>query len=448
MFRDVTINRKTMIAVGFLAFIVRLAAVWVVIGPDASGIYTYEHGEIAHNLLAGNGFSVRLLGTWGLTSQQAPTVPVLLAGCYATLGEGTSAAHWLFLLIQCIEGALMALGVVQLTRILTASTPVAIVAGCLTSIYPPLVYAVTHVQVAATACMLVVWLFVALLMMRRQPTYRLAVLAGLLMGWAALTDPILVLTGVAATISWAIFDRPMTRESRLALLRSWSILVAVSLVTITPWIIRGYRVHGRIVFVKSTFGYAFWQGNNRLSVGTDKVMRESVQQTLAGESGSLSAIHEKLWAARHEAGCVDDIALSSAEKQRLGQLPELERSEALYRRAKLELSAEPGRYTALCLRRLRYFLWIDESNPKTSNIIYQFCQISISILALSGFILMGRSMRQKTSAIWLAFLMTTLFHALTITAPRFHLPWEPLMIVIGVAGLHFRNGVILLFSGV
>ncbi len=36
---------------------------------------TYEHGEIAANLLAGRGFSVRYLGADGPTSQQAPAYP-------------------------------------------------------------------------------------------------------------------------------------------------------------------------------------------------------------------------------------------------------------------------------------------------------------------------------------------------------------------------------------
>ena len=36
---------------------------------------TYEHGEIAANLLAGRGFSVRFLGAEGPTSQQAPVYP-------------------------------------------------------------------------------------------------------------------------------------------------------------------------------------------------------------------------------------------------------------------------------------------------------------------------------------------------------------------------------------
>jgi hypothetical protein len=435
MIKVFTNIKLSMIVVGSCAFLIRLAALIVLTGSDASGIYAYEHGEIAQNLIAGNGFSVRLLGTWGLTSQQAPLVPFLLAGCYAIFGVGTSAAHWLFLTIQCLEGALTAVGAMLLARQLACSPNLTLGVGLAVSVYPPMVYSVTHIQVAAVATMLLVWLFVALFMIHDAPTTRNSILAGLLMGFAALTDPILVLAGVAVTISWLWFDQSADTETRIKLLKSWSILVVVSLVTVSPWLVRGYSVHGRFVFVKSTFGYAFWQGNNRLSVGTDKVMRPSVRQKLAEEADSLHAMHERLWAARHEAGCIDDVALSVDDKKQLGKLPELERSQELMQRAKADLAAEHGRYFALCLRRLRFFLWIDESNPKTANMIYQTCQKSLSVMALSGFLIMGWPMRQRTSPIWLAFAMTTLFHALTITAPRFHLPWEPLLMVIGVCGL-------------
>src|SRR5262249_6710353 len=44
-------------------------------------------------------------------------------------------------------------------------------------------------------------------------------------------------------------------------------------VVLAPWTIRNALVHREFVFVKSTFGYAFWQGNCALSEGTDKVVR-------------------------------------------------------------------------------------------------------------------------------------------------------------------------------
>ena len=50
---------------------------------------TYEHGEIAANLLAGRGFAITFLGADGPTSQQAPIYPALVRLAYAVGGVET-----------------------------------------------------------------------------------------------------------------------------------------------------------------------------------------------------------------------------------------------------------------------------------------------------------------------------------------------------------------------
>lgn len=423
-----------------VAILARVAAVIVLIGFDASGVYAYEHGEIARNLIDGRGFSVRLLGTWGLTSQQAPVVPFLLAGCYAIAGAGTSAAHHLFFAIQAVEGGILAAVTMALAARFFGRSGWAILAGLGAALYPPLVYSATHIQVVSTATVLLVWVFVALYDFREFRKPKDAILAGAIMGLLALTDPILALAGVGATLAWLAVDRPKSRSEAISLARAWCLLVVVSVVVLAPWSIRNWRVHGRPVFVKSTFGYAFWQGNNRLSSGTDKVIRESAEVTLAESSGGFSRLHDQLWRARHQAGCVDDIALNADQKQELGRLPEVERSAELLRRARAELAAEPGRYSKLCLRRLKYYLWFDETNPKTATAFYRIPHAALSLGAIAGLLLMGQAPRRKFAFIVISFVLNAAFHAFTITAPRFHLPWEPAMIIWSVAGVRPAAG--------
>jgi len=418
-----------------VAILARVAAVAVLIGTDASGVYAYEHCEIARNLIDGRGFSVRLLGTWGPTSQQAPIVPFLLAGCYAVAGIGTSAAHHLFFAIQAVEGGLLAAGAMVLATRFFGRSGWAILAGLGVALYPPMVYSATHIQVVSTATALLVWVFIGLFDVREYRKPRNAINAGVLMGLLALTDPILALAGVGATIAWLVFDRPQSRSEAISLARAWCLLVVVSVVILTPWTIRNWHVHGRPVFVKSTFGYAFWQGNNRLSSGTDKVVRPSVETELADTSGGLAELHEKLWRARHEAGCVDDIALSTAQKKALGRLPEAERSVELMRRARADLAAEPGRYSKLCFRRLKYYLWFDDTNPKTATPFYRIPHGGLTLGAVAGLVLIGKTQRRKMAFMIISFVLVAAFHALTITAPRFHLPWEPAMVLWTVAGM-------------
>ena len=84
---------------------------------------------------------------------------------------------------------------------------------------------------------------------------------------------------------------------------------------------RNYRIHGEFVAIKSTFGYAFWQGNCTLSEGTDKVVRGSVEPILVRrrDAADLEGWNRSLWEARHEAGYIDDIALTRNEVEKLGR---------------------------------------------------------------------------------------------------------------------------------
>jgi hypothetical protein len=202
----------------------------------------------------------------------------------------------------------------------------------------------------------------------------------------------------------------------------------LTLVGLAPWLARNALVHGEFVFVKSTFGYAFWQGNCALSEGTDKVVRASVEDALErGRSGSLADAHRALWAARHEAGYIDDIALSAADKRALGRMSEPERSRVLLGRVLDDLRADPGRYPSLCLRRLLAFVLFDETNPKTRHPLYRAGHLGLTALALLGLALADGPTRRRLGPSLLTAVLLAAFHALTIVSARFHVPVEPLM---------------------
>ena len=72
-------DRRWILGIALLAVAVRMGAVLVLRSHEVPRS-TFEHGEIAENLLAGRGFSVMFLGADGPTSQQAPLYPFALAG--------------------------------------------------------------------------------------------------------------------------------------------------------------------------------------------------------------------------------------------------------------------------------------------------------------------------------------------------------------------------------
>ena len=256
-----------------LAIAVRVAAVLVLRSYEVPRS-TYEHGEIAANLLAGRGFATRFLGADGPTSQQAPVYPLLVAMAYSIGGVGTPRALLLLELGQSILGGLLVWEVLRLARlVMPGRSWIARTAALVTAIHPTLIYAATHVQVASLGALLLTGTLAPRLPDPCVPTdsgrrdhRRLARRAG-----PDGSDPV------------PGNDRHrrghLARPRRRA--RPGSPVIPTDrgcgltgLVGISPWLVRNYRVHGEFVAIKSTFGYAFWQGNCALSEGTDKVLRK------------------------------------------------------------------------------------------------------------------------------------------------------------------------------
>ena len=375
---------------------------------------TYEHGEIAANLVAGRGFSVRFLGQDGPTSQQAPLYPAMLAALYAVFGVESHAAILAMQWLQAIAGACLTLVVVWLTRSLVGDRRwIAWLAGWGAALYPPHVYMTTHIQVAPWAA-LVLTLVVA---MASEPRFRqsslAAACAGVVTGLMLLFDPILALAVpvVAATMRRAWFRA--------------TIFLAMTTLVIFPWMARNRLVHGEWVFIKSTFGYALWQGNNAISHGTDKVPKPSAEALRTNHDGTLAGMHRAMWEARHETLYIDDVLLAPSGYQEFEGRGEPERSRMLGRRAVEFIAAHPARYARLCANRLRFFLLWDETNPKAAHPIYRASSLAWLALFCLGLVASRRRLRPHAACLAIVGAVS-LFHVLTITSARFRIPLEPL----------------------
>jgi hypothetical protein len=273
-------DRRVALGLITIAVVARAAAV-LVLQSHTVARSTYEHGEIAANLLAGKGFAVRFLGAEGPTSQQAPLYPALVAAAYALGGVGTPRALLILELGQAALGGVLVACVLGLAREVAPDRPrVATLAGLIAALHPTLVYAATHVQVALLAATLLTGTLALAYRAGRTRRDRDAAAAGLALGALALTDPILALAAPGA--AWAIARRRGIRGAA----RPVALVALAAAAGVAPWIARNVRVHGEVVWIKSSFGYAFWQGNCARSEGTDKVVRASVGRALAGRAAA------------------------------------------------------------------------------------------------------------------------------------------------------------------
>jgi hypothetical protein len=414
----------------------RLAMIWLVGGRDTPGI-TYEHGEIAENLLAGRGFSVTFLGSSGSTSQQAPFYPALLAAVYRVWGVGSPDSLLAVQVLQAVAGTLLVLCVVWLSWSLLPDWPaLGSTAGWIAALYPSHVYMVTHFQVAVWAALVLTALLAWVASPRGRHTWGKAVSAGLLSGCLLLIDPILAIALPTAGYLFWRRDRDMVvADGRLNGLWALSgrvgrlgLIGVVALLVISPWLYRNYRVHGEAVFIKSTFGYAFWQGNNPASWGTDKIPKRSDELLRRAHDGTLAGQHRAMWDARHETLYIDDVLLKPTGYRELIRLSEPQRCRLLGKQAWDFIQREPAHYGRLCLRRLRYFLLFDETNPKARNRVYRVSTVTWLVSASVGLLVL----RSRWRTLWplaAIFAGVTLFHTLTITSARFRIPIEPLSFV-------------------
>ena len=435
------------IALVVIAIAVRVAAVFAV-GSYKLDHVTYEHGEIARNLVEGRGFVVRWMGAEGPTSQQAPVYPALVAVFYLLFGVQTPAALLALQILQCVIGGVLAGCVVLLTRELLPEQPLAgLLAGIGTALYPTLIYMATQVQVASVATMLVVFVLWASARAARIGSMREATVCGIAGGLLILTDPILGLVELAALgMIWlGVRNRSLQREPFAPVQ-----LIAVALVAcadvVCPWILRNYLAHGELVFVKSTFGYAFWQGNHPRSFGTDKIPLSSE----LGESPGwgLRALEQSLWRSRLiDTLYIDDAVLPNARIAELGRFTEPERSRQLMAEIVPYIRQHPGHYVRLCLQRLRFFLLFDETNPKSRVWVYRASHMALQVVALAG-LWFSRQFWRQLWPTYLVFVLVTAFHALTIVSARFHIPLEPIQILwagcgvaelIRIAAIRFRS---------
>ncbi len=462
-----------------LALLVRVAAVTLV-GSFLIDRTTYEHGEIARNLVLGRGFSVAWFGVEGPTSTQAPVYPLLLALWYWLLGIESPLALLAMQLMQALLGALSApLSALLATELLCGPARelesgcgsraggdpllrhgvgrgpnaeragehsqlcfglLPWLAGLGVAIYPTLIYAVTQIQVAWLAALLtVLTLWLAACALRRQ-RLALAGLCGLSGGLLILTDPILALVVFVAIAFIAFWSVPsiaperndacgpaMHRPRRLLMA---GIASAICLLPLCPWLVRNWLVHGQFVPVKSTFGYAFWQGNHPRSWGTDKIpLTAPAARSDRLRAGWLHSLEQTLWRQRLiDTTYIDDVVLSAQRRLELARLSEPQRSKLLLREAIGYVRQAPARYAGLCLRRLAYFLWYDPTNPKARLPLFKLVHGSLTLLSLVG-LWLSRRLWRRLWPTYLAFALVTLFHTFTIFSLRFHIPLEPIAIL-------------------
>lgn len=244
---------RAVTAVALLALLVRVVVVLATphfvpqtdaADYDREAVSLVEHGVFPNSLLAPSG---------GPTAFRPPTFPILLAGVYEISGTGSQSARWRAgRLAEAVLGALTA-ALVCLIALRLFGTASALVAGAIAAVYPPLVLIGSSLMSESLFIPLLLAAVLSALVGRESPhTYRWALLAGLLVGLAALTRSVGI--AIALPVVLLLWNR-RPRWSWPSAAPPLAMLATV-LVTLVPWTIRNLVVMHSFVPVSTENGFA------------------------------------------------------------------------------------------------------------------------------------------------------------------------------------------------
>lgn len=249
-----------------VALALRVAYVWLALGPDAtpsSDAVSYD--TVAWNLARGVGFHLNGAAGSYPTAFVPPVLPFVTSLLYRVVGHQFFAA----LLLQAVLGALVPLVVAALGTAVFGGAPGRL-AGWLAALHPLLVFFSGYLLTETTFTLALLLAVFASMEWLKTPRPGRALGAGLLWGVAALTRPTaLPLPLVVAAWAWAplgLTVMPRERVRQLAMLALGVVLV------VAPWTIRNAIELRAFVPVTTGGGRSLLDANNAI-VWDDPALR-------------------------------------------------------------------------------------------------------------------------------------------------------------------------------
>jgi len=252
---------------------------------------------------------------------------------------------------------------------------------------------------AATTLLLtsIVWLTIRL---SRSVSIRQWIAFGLLWGFAALLNPSLlsVLPFTVVYIAW----KARTRGERW--LTPALLSCVVTLLTVTPWLIRNYMAFDRFVFIRGNFWAEMRYGNSPYGDGT-----------------WMGFTHPET---------------NPIERQKLVRMGELRYFDSKKQEVLGFIREYPWYFRELCFRRVLFYWWdfgdITGSTPETLQTI---ARRTFSTIALVGVVFLWIRRREAAALITAVLVIYPLPYYLTYPYGRYRHVLEPLLLICALYGL-------------
>jgi 4-amino-4-deoxy-L-arabinose transferase-like glycosyltransferase len=363
--------------------------------------FAYELGHVARSITLGHGFGNPFWAQTGSTALLTPVYPYFLAGIFALFGLYTKASALVYLSFNCLFSAITSVPVFFIAR-RSFNLRTANLAAWVWALFP---YAIdlctTTMWYHSFGALLLASLFLLNLSLACSDDLRRWAGFGVLLGFAALTNPVIV--GVSPVLlGWAWFG--LWRQHK----RAWRAASAGALamvVTILPWVARNELTLGQPIAFKDGFWLEVCVGN----------VNNSLHWWDAGE---------------HPSG-------SARESARFEQLGELRYMAAKRQEATAFIQHHPGAYALRTLRHM-VFMWtgfwsfnrayLREEPFDPENICFLS---SLSLLSLAGIYRMFRGGAFRIAMLYLMVLLVfPIPYYLSHLDPGFRHPVDPLLVIL------------------
>lgn len=333
-----------------------------------------------------------------LTSFRSPGYPFFLSLIYRV--GGLDDRFFIARLVQVLLMALMApMTSLLALRLFPEKQSIARISGVVIALYPFLLVYPLALATEVTFLPLVLGALLAVLRAGESHRWQDYLLAGALLGAAALTRSVIVAI-LPLMMLWAWF---MARDKKGAL-----ILLASVLVCTVPWSVRNSRLHGEFTFIENSMGYTLYMGYHPDTQG------------------------------RFEFGPSVDL---------MPYLDDGVRNQVGMEKAIGFIQAEPDRVPYLMLRKLGYFFGLERraltyfySNdfvgylpqPYLTLLFVFFCLPFVLLTLSSALVLPALTWKKDHWLVAGVFLGYLAPHLLLLAEPRFHLTLVPILAVFGV----------------
>lgn len=368
-----------------MAFALRIGFIALV--PDIGRPEMYEHGMIARNMLAGNGFTMHEqyypLAPERIAQQQEPrqygcaVLPPLspfVIYLFLSVFRDCTLAFVLMMVFHSIVGTATVYLIWRFVSYVHTARS-ALIAAAIGAVFLPAAYSITTFTGSVFYHFLAIAiLFAAVASLRSQRTKHFALL-GFLCGLMTLVRSEFLayfVVGFLVLIGLSLAKR--LKKQTPNSLRSAAIGLAIGLVVVAPWTIRNYRIFNTFVPVVSHPWYEVWRGFNDKATG-----------------GFYGVDKSRIWVG------MDDFKYLSA---RLDSIPydshfEIAKDSIFKEEALTFIKANPLKSLYIATKRAAFLWTIDPYAKKGDSLLYKAMTLVVSI----GFALwLALSLRSRKQA--------------------------------------------------